>query len=319
MNNRLCCSPVRPEAATSKARVLLQGWIGLGIAAAILAYAPSAVASDAPAWIHALVNVPLPAHDEKTDAVMLFSLTQVNVVSADKIKVTVRRAYKILRPQGRERGLVLVHLNSNRKITSLHGWCIPAQGKDYEVKDKEAVEVAPPMIEGGELIRDVKYRVMDIPAPDPGNVIGYEYEVEETPLVLQSSWSFQGDVPVRESRFFLQLPAGWEYKASWLNYPEVKPTPGSNNPWEWVVTDVKAVRQEAAMPPREGLEGQMVISFLPPGGPALNGFSNWQQMGNWYRNLTIGRTDASPEIKQKAAALTSAVSSPLDKMRALAQ
>jgi Domain of Unknown Function with PDB structure (DUF3857)/Transglutaminase-like superfamily len=312
MNNRLSCNRARPEPATS-----LQRWAILGVAFLILAYAPQALAGDAPSWMHALVNVPLPDHDEKTDAVVLYSLTNVNLVSADKIKTTVRRAYKILRPQGRERGTVLVHLNSNRKVTSLHGWCIPAQGKDYEVKDKEALEISPPKIDGGELIEDVKFRVIHIPAPDPGNIIGYEYEVEETPLVLQRSWSFQGDVPVKESRFFLQLPAGWEYKASWLNYREVKPTPGTT--WEWVVSDVKAVREEAAMPPRGGVEGQMIISFLPPGGPALNGFSNWRQMGNWYRSLLSGRYDASPDIKQKVAALTGSVSSQLDKMKALAQ
>jgi hypothetical protein len=285
----------------------------------MLACAAPAVASDAPAWMHALVNVPIPAHDEKVDAVLLYSETNVNVVSADKIKTVVREAYKILRPQGRERGAVWVFFNSNRKVTSLHGWCIPAQGKDYEVKEKDATERAHLMVEGGELIDDVRAKIIHIPAPDPGNIIGYEYEIEETPLVLQDLWSFQGEVPVRESHFSLQLPPGWEYKASWLNYPEIKPTAGTNNPWEWVVSDVKAVRKEPNMPPREGLEGQMIVAFFPPGGPALNGFSNWRQMGDWYRNLTTGRTDPSPEIKQKATALTGSLSSQLDKMKALAQ
>ena len=59
------------------------------------------MAGDAPQWMHALVNVPLPAHDEKTDAVLLYSQTNVNVISSDKIKTVVRRAYKILRPDGR--------------------------------------------------------------------------------------------------------------------------------------------------------------------------------------------------------------------------
>ena len=49
-------------------------------------------AADAPGWMHALVSVPLPAHDEKTDAVLLYSEKTVTVVSADKIKTTVREA-----------------------------------------------------------------------------------------------------------------------------------------------------------------------------------------------------------------------------------
>jgi len=37
-------------------------------------------------------------------------------------------------------------------------------------------------------------------------------------------------------------------------------------------------------------------------------------MGTWYRNLVGGRTDASPEIKQKVAALTAGSLTPLGKM-----
>jgi hypothetical protein len=43
-----------------------------------------AKANDAPQWMHALVNAPLPAHDDKTDAVLLYSETNVTVFSAQK-------------------------------------------------------------------------------------------------------------------------------------------------------------------------------------------------------------------------------------------
>src|SRR5215469_2084747 len=193
MNNRLSCNQAQPEPATSPKTQLLRHWAVLGVAVLLLMYAPQAVAGDAPSWMHALANVPLPAHDEKTEAVLLYSETNVTVVSADKIKTVVREAYKILRPQGREHGDVVVFLNSTKKITGLHGWCIPAQGKGFEVKDKEAIEVSPPMIKGAELIDDVKARVLHIPASDPGNIVGYEYEVEEHPLVLQRDWRFQAE------------------------------------------------------------------------------------------------------------------------------
>jgi len=112
-----------------------------------LAGAPRSAAGDAPGWMHALVNVPLPAHDEKTDVVLLYSERIVAVQSADKIKITVREAYKILRPGGREYGTLAVSYNSHSKITGMRGWCIPAQGKDYEVKDKEAMEISLPKID----------------------------------------------------------------------------------------------------------------------------------------------------------------------------
>lgn len=322
MNNKSYCNGARQAPAIKPIPRPLSS--GAAICAwcvcvvSILAYAPPA-AADAPQWMHALTSAPVPAHDEKTDAVLLYSEKNVTVVSADKIRTQIREAYKILRPQGRDHGTVIVYLNSNKKVTSLHGWCIPAQGKDYEVKDKEAVEMSPPKIEGGELIDDVKAKVLRIPAPDPGNIVGYEYEVEEHPLLLQDVWDFQSEDPVREAHYSLQLPAGWEYKSSWLNYSEAKATQAGNGAWQWVVSGLKPIRKEDDMPPLEGLEGQMIISFYPPGGPALNGFATWQQMGRWYQNLTSGRIDASPEIKQKTAALAASAPSQLEKMRALAR
>jgi hypothetical protein len=269
--------------------------------------------------MHALVNAPLPAYDEKTDAVLLYSETNVTVVSIDKIKTQVREAYKILRPNGRGHGTVLVRVNPQRKVKSLHGWCIPAQGKDYEVKDKDAIEVSPPSIEGAELISDVKYKVLHIPAPEPGNIVGYEYEVEDQPFFLQDMWQFQEMDPVRESHYSLQLPVGWEYKASWLNHPEAKPTEVGGNLSQWVLNNVRGMRREPEMPPRDGVAGSMIVSFFPPGGPAWNGFATWNDMGKWYANLVSGRMEASPAIKQQVAALTASKSTPLQKMQAIAE
>src|SRR5215469_4931616 len=295
---------------------------GLAQAALILACAISfsspALAADAPQWMHALVSAPLPAHDEKTDAVLLYSERDVNVQSFTKMTTHVRSVYKILRPSGRDYGVVEVPFNAHSKITGLRGWCIPAQGKDYEIKDKEAVEVALSGVAYSELINDVKDKVLRIPAADPGNIVGYEYEQEEQPLVLQTVWRMQREIPGREVHFSLQLPQGWEDKASWINYPEVQPKQNGNTS-EWVVSDVKGIRREEAMPPIEGVAGQMVVSFFPPGGASTNGFSSWLEMGKWYTNLTAGRRDPSPAIAQEVATLTASSHTQLEKMRVLAQ
>ena len=313
MKSKLCCSPV-PRLRVTKSFAPA----GCVVAALTLVlWVPGALASgDAPQWMHALVNAPLPAYDEKTDAVLLYSETNVTVISADKIRTQVREAYKILRPNGRERGTVYVYSNLQKKVRTLHGWCIPAQGKDFEVKDKDAIEASSP-IEGGELISDVRYKILRIPAPDPGNIIGYEYEVEEQPLFLQEMWHFQELDPVRESHYSLQVPAGWEYKASWLNHEEVSATEASGNLSQWVLRDVKGIRNEPEMPPRDGVAGFMIISLFPPGG-VLNGFANWNQMGKWYINLIGGRVEASAEIKQQVAALTASKTTTLEKMQTLA-
>src|SRR5216683_8380739 len=316
MTSKLWCSRVRQRRATEMRRI---PFVLAPIILCFLAAVRPAVAGDAPAWMHGLVSVPLPAHEEKTDVVQLYSEKIVMVQSADKIKTTVREAYKILRPGGREFGTLVVSFNSHKKITGMRGWCIPAQGKDYEVKDKEAIEISLPKIDGSELVSDVKDRLLRIPAADPGNMVGYEYEKEEQPFVLQEVWRFQESNPVREARYTLQLPSSWEYKVMWMNYPESKPVQ-SGNQSQWVVTEVKGIKHEDNMPPWQGVAGQMIVSFFPPGGSAQNqGFQNWKQMGIWYQGLTSGRREPSPELKQKVASLTASTSTSLGKMKALGE
>jgi len=314
MKSKLCCNPELPARATSRRVRLLVLWV----AAFIVVCLPRASAGgDAPPWMHALVNAPLPPYDEKTEAVLLYSETNVTVISTDKMETHVRKAYKILRPDGREHGTVVVPFDSQSKVKTLHGWCIPAQGKDYEVKEKDAIERS--LLPSGELMSDVKLRVLSIPAPDPGNIVGYEYEVEERPFFLQELWHFQEKNPVRESHYSLQLPPGWEYKVAFLNYPEVKPTQAGGNSWQWVVSDIKGIRHEPHMPPFKGVAGQMVVSFFTSGAPPLNGFTDWGGMGKWYSALVGGRVDASPEIKQQVNTLTASKTTSLQKMQAIAE
>jgi hypothetical protein len=269
--------------------------------------------------MHALVSAPLPKVDEKTEAVLLYSETVLNVQANGKIKSMERRAYKILRPGGKGYGTVRADFDSETRITSIHGWCIPAQGKDYEVKDKDSVETALFGVMNGELVSDLRTKLLQIPASDPGNIVGYEIEHEDRPYVLQDQWMFQDTIPVREARYTLQLAPGWEYKAVWLNHEEVKPTSVGNNQWQWVVSDMKAIQPENSMPSWKGVAGQMVVSLFPTGGGANKGFADWNEMGRWENGLAIGRREASPEMKQKVAMLTASSPTPLEKMHALAQ
>lgn len=313
MKNRSFCSRWEREPATKRGV-----WVWVAVLSVCALAWPSRAAADAPGWMHALAGASVPAHDDKTDAVEMYSERIVTVQSADKIKTLVREAYKIIRPGGRELGTVIIPFDTATRISNLHAWCIPAQGKDYEVKEKDGAEVAMPAVQGSELITDVRVKIVHIPAAEPGNLIGYEYEQEGHPFVLQDIWYFQGEHPARESRYTLRLPAGWEYKASWLNHGEVTPTQGGNNQWQWVVSGVPAIKNETDMPPRRGVEGQMIVSFAPAGGGQGKTFASWRDMGIWYADLTRGRRDASPEIRQKTTALTTSATTPLAKMKTLA-
>jgi uncharacterized protein DUF3857 len=305
---------------------LLRGIDHLGFGSILTALAVSLLglpalvrAGDAPQWMHALVNTPLPEHDEKTNAVLLLVEDTFTVQGNGKMKRIERRVYKILRPDGRAYGTIYANFDAETKINSIHGWCIPAQGKDYEVKEKDALETALFGVTDGVLMSDLRTKVLTIPASDPGNIVGYELEQEVHPYIMQDVWRFQRiEVPVREARYSLQIPAGWEHKEVWLNHSEVAPASSGSGQWQWVLTNVAAVKTESSMPPLSGVAGRMIVSLFPPGGSGRS-FQSWNEMARWENGLAQGRRDASSEIKQKVAALTASAPTALAKMRILAR
>src|SRR5258705_1780583 len=277
----------------------------------------AAAATTAPAWMRAQVGVPEPAHDEKTSALLLYSETTVTIQPNGTIKRLERTVYKILRPDGEGYGVHRVDIDSRIRITDMHGWCIPVEGKDYEVKMKESVESAVLGVDGGELVSDVRTKLLRVPAAVPGALVGFEVQMEQKPYIFADEWEFQDVLPLREAHYTLQLPPGWTYRTTWINHAAASPTAVAAGQWHWIIQDVEAVKPERDMPPWRGIAAKMIVALEPPDGRS-KAFQTWQEMGTWYQALAEGRRDLSPEIRQKAVELTAQLPTPLARMQALA-
>ena len=295
------------------AKILRTGLFGYAFVHACTAMA----AASAPDWMHAQVGVPVPAHDEETNAVVLYSETGLVVLAPGKMKRLERRVYKILRREGEAYGIVGAEFTPQSRITAMHGWSIPAEGKDFEVKERDIIETALTNVDGGELVSDVRRKVMRIPAAIPGNIIGFEIEREMQPYAMTDEWELEDTLPVRESRYTVTLPAGWSQKVFWLNHAETAPTEVAPGQWRWVASDLKAVKVEEQMPPWQGIAARMVLTLQPPGGSG-GGYQNWQEVGAWYLGLASARRDRSPQLQQKVQELTAGLPDPLSKMQAIA-
>lgn len=287
------------------------------VAITALAQARLAAAMTVPPWVQGQVSAPTPEHDETTDAVLLYSESILTAQTNGKLRRLDRRVYRILRPNGATRGVVRVDVDAQTRIDSLRGWSIPASGKGYEVGERDSMETSLAGVENGELMTDVRTRLLRIPAAMPGSIVAYEIELEEKPYVMTDEWLFEDTVPVREAHYRLQLPPGWSYKASWLNHVEEaadSPGPGQTH---WLIRDLKPIKIEERMPPWRGTAGRLFVSLVPPAGQSP-GFQSWREMGVWYQGLVRGRADPTPAIKQKVEELTQSAATPLEKMKLLA-
>jgi uncharacterized protein DUF3857/transglutaminase superfamily protein len=269
-----------------------------------------------PDWMRAAGNQKLPTYPDDAPAVLLLDEMVTTVKDSGEIDTVYRRVYKILRTEGRDFGRVIVYFDTDTRLTYLKGWSVTQEGQEYEVKEKEAVEVTPFF---GMLFRDTHLKALLLPAAEPGSLIGYEYEQRRRPYVLQDSWLFQEKIPVRLSRYALNLPKGWEIHPHWRNHSPAEPRTAGPENWLWEMEDVPAVEEETDMPSWRAVAGRMSISFFAPDAshqaPALN---SWADVGRWYASLAADRRRATPDIHQKALELTAKSATWLDKVRSLA-
>jgi len=263
-----------------------------------------------PDWLKQAAQAPLPTYPDDTDAVVLLDERLTTVSPAGEIRTTYRKAYKILRPEGRSWGTLYVYFDNETQLTFLKAWSITSQNVEYEVKKSDAIETAA-FSEG--LYADTRYLVLQIPAAQPGNVIGYEYQQRQRPFVLQAVWSFQDVVPVRRARFALELPSNWSYTGYWRNRAAMSPQQTGENRWTWELADIEPIRSEPEMPTWRSVAGQFGVSFGPK-----ESVSSWGQIGRWYAQLTTDRREITPPIRDKTHEILAGVTDPLEKIRRLA-
>jgi hypothetical protein len=294
-----------------------QGRITAMLVVLLLAGAtPRVQAVVVPPWVQAQLTAPLPEHEAKTPAVVLYSDITLTVDSSGKMLRTLREVIKILRPEGIGYGLIRADSSSQTSIISMHGWNISAGGPPTDVSDRDAVESAVIGVPQGNLVADVRSKLLRIPGVLSGNIVAAEITQELQPYLLAEDWVFQSEIPVRESHFSLVLPSGWSYKAHWINHDDAAPSiSGSRS--VWTLTDLKPIREEPYMPPWRAISGRLALSLVPPSGHG-QGFESWSDIGAWYLNLAQSRRASSPEIKQQVAILTAAQSTLLGKIQALA-
>jgi transglutaminase-like putative cysteine protease len=287
------------------------------LAAFAAIHAPAARAGDAPDWLRAAAAAPLPKYPDDTKAIVLLDDETVTIQANGEDVIHERIAYKIVRSSGRDRGVLSVPFtNPGSKVTSVKGWCIPATGKEMSVNEKDSVVRGKFEDEGGPSDEQVLF--LRAPAPDPGNVVGFEYEVRTRPDLLQEEWDFQGHDPIHLAHFTLQVPSGWEYKIRWVNHPQVSAQQDGPNQWHWEVQDVPAIDDEDAAPPEETVEGRAMVDFFPTDAAVRQKtFDSWKDFGLWQSGLAAGRRNDTPEIEAKVKELTANATTPLDKMRAI--
>jgi Domain of Unknown Function with PDB structure (DUF3857) len=122
-----------------------------------------------PDWVRTAAQQKIPDYPPETNAVVLLEDTTYTVASDGNAVEHYRYVVKILRPQGREEGIVAVPFDKDAKILSMHVWSIGPDGHEYAVKDNEMVEYGYPG--QGNFFMDLRVRAANAPGRDPGGIV----------------------------------------------------------------------------------------------------------------------------------------------------
>jgi hypothetical protein len=265
-----------------------------------------------PDWVQQLASKPVGEYPPRTNAVVLLDETTVVFTTPTDYTETNRRVVRILRPEGRSENRFFKLFRPGDRVVNIHAWSVDAAGHKFELRDKDFAYISP---YGDGLYSDDQIVGGEVSGSDVGSVVAFESVLQHHPIANQLIWRFQEEIPVKQARYTLELPAGWEYKASWANSVADIPRAAGSNRWEWSKSDVPGIVEESFAPAHSALAGRMAIALYVPSGTKLD---SWQRIAQWNNGLTADRHNVSPEIADKVRQLTTGLTTFDTKVHAIA-
>lgn len=287
-----------------------------GISAVLLTPGICLAGVNIPDWVRQAAGQQIGTYPPETNAVVLLDQTDFTVLGSGDYIEHSRHVVKVLRPDGRTQRDLGVSLESHDKLQSIHAWTLDAEGREFEIKQKDFIQDNE--YPNWMLYADDRTVLARAAAPLPGSVIALEYEVRRHEWINELGWIFQDTIPVVQCVLTVTLPAGWEYRTAWTHRASIDPVHLGQNTWQWTLKNVPGMgeEREPMMPSLLSLAGRMSLSYFAPG-EKTGTAASWRQVGEWYAGLTQGRYSTTPEISAKVQELTAGKTDFAAKLQAL--
>lgn len=259
----------------------------------------------------------LSAHEEAT-AIILYDTKDVIISSGGRTKIHIRQAFKILKPEGRNFGVMTEWVAPFRKIKNLKGWTILADGKKHKYSSKQKIEISTSEASG--YYDDSRRCVLSMDKVEPGAIAAFEYDIEETEWSnLLQSFEFQRQQPVRFARFTIELPKGWQlHIAEWHTNKRVVYNK-QNRQHTWTATNLPYRPEEPLMPSWNYLARRVEVACYNPVGAGLLQFSDWSSAAKWCAQVFSEPAKLDESVRIFTQQLTAKLQSPIEKVNAIAE
>ncbi len=288
--------------------------IGAPATWALLCWCSLAGAAPVPPWARELA-----ASRESSEAAALVLLDHldVTVTSDGKLRTTRRYAVRVRDRAGRDAAAIReVYVTGTERVKEIRGWLIRADGTVRELGSRDTIDAA---LVNNDIYNDVRVRRMGVvDEVAPGDVFAAETESEGQLLFSQLEWSMQDRWPTVVSRRTLTLPTGWRAIGVIFNAPPLEPR-REGGALVWEMKNLRALPDEAAMPPATDLTPRVAVSFFGPDPRNAPGqFATWRDVSAWLHAAADASSRPSATVTAKAREVTATAATDVERIAAIA-
>lgn len=306
----------KPSATTADQKTRLNQSLGCLLAVMILVVAASAGASKpahVPDWVSAAAQTSMPPLRPNDAAAVLLDETDISVDPQGHALVHRREVIRILTASGRGYAMHRLYYDAGSKVRQLHSWTLGADGREYQLDDKNVSDFA--AVPEFAVFASERVRIAEALDAEPGSTVAFESEYTEAPYL--TSWRFDLDreIPSAGSTVTMTLPPGFTHQESWAHLDAIAPESTGPSAWRWRTGPRMSIDDEQAAPQWGEMTARMLLTYS--GGPVAPADGDWSTVGTWFDGLFRDRTAASPEIVSEVAALTAGKTSYSDRLLAI--
>ncbi len=254
------------------------------------------------------------------DAVVRLETRRFVVEGPGEATEHVRRVVTVLRPEGREAGVLALGYGRFHEIDKLEGIVRDGRGKvigrlgDENIRDLSAIS-------GFSLYEESRVRVAELYHSTYPYTVEYVFERTYDGLIGWPSWSphWRG-APVEQARFEIVAPAdvAVRYATRHFDAEPVIERGGGRTTYRWAVSDRPEIEQEPMGPPRAE---QLPTVYTAPARFEIEGrpgsMNSWASFGGWMHGLYAGRAELPAGAKQEVQRLIAGASTTREKARRL--
>ncbi len=265
-----------------------------------------------------IAAAPMAADYPNADAIILLNQFSHEVTPAGKSRYTTHQVVKILTERGVQNydDIAIPYTPTAQHITVNIARTIGPDGAVVEPPDEAFNDVTPPGLLAYNLYSDSMWRVISMPALEPGVCIEYQVTLEDAGAgsVGSTSWfwggySFQSTDPILQSAYALRVPKGRSFRWKAVNCqlnPDVLHEEETST-YLWTYGETPARKEEYNMPATNDIVPRLSYSSV----------ESWEAVYKWYRDIAKDRYTVNPAIEAAVENLTADLLTTDDKIRAI--